>query len=590
MTQSKSRCLRVSPLATPVFILTLALMVCGTHTSIAQCSTPSFAQPSLLGILPCPGPGQELPDCGPLSTPVLCHCGPQAAAVFPNGSDLAIANEVGRNVDLFLGGFNLVPFAFPTGANPSGGIAFGDFNGDGAVDLVVAGQVVLFGDAGNLFGPPSVVGSGAGYSAATGDFNDDGIDDLAVVNGDSVSILLGPSLIGQSFPAGSRDFSRNSIAVADFDGDGNLDVVVTNPGASPNAGSGNTVLVLLGDGTGELGAAKAFTVGTNPLSLVVGKFNADSILDLAVMSNDGVSILLGDGAGGFVPHVNLTGGDFVEQGIASADFNGDGKLDLVDTQGIWLGDGTGNFGPHIQLDVQVNSHSVAVGDFDADGKPDLAFTGEGDDKVEILLNACPAAPCKLTCPANITQCNDLGVCGAVVNYSPPTASGTCGTVNCTPASGTLFSIGATKVTCSGAGDATCSFTVTVNNCASRCPLGQGFWKNHPAAWPANSLSLGTVPYTATELFDILNTAPGSAKKADASLILARQLIVAKLNLADNSDPCPIAAAIAAADDLIDNAPIPIDVPPNTEVGVQMTDLADALENFNNGLMSSGCTP
>jgi hypothetical protein len=76
--------------------------------------------------------------------------------------------------------------------------------------------------------------------------------------------------------------------------------------------------------------------------------------------------------------------------------------------------------------------------------------------------------CTLTCPANVTVPNDPGQCGAVVNYPPPTATGNCDTIACTPPSGSVFPVGTTTVTCSngagargGGGD--CSFTVTVND-------------------------------------------------------------------------------------------------------------------------------
>ena len=68
--------------------------------------------------------------------------------------------------------------------------------------------------------------------------------------------------------------------------------------------------------------------------------------------------------------------------------------------------------------------------------------------------------CELTCPANITQSNDPDQCGAVVNYPPPTTTGTCGTVTCSPASGSFFPVGTTTVTCTATGD-DCTFTITV---------------------------------------------------------------------------------------------------------------------------------
>jgi hypothetical protein len=83
-----------------------------------------------------------------------------------------------------------------------------------------------------------------------------------------------------------------------------------------------------------------------------------------------------------------------------------------------------------------------------------------------------------------------------------------------------------------------------------CPKSQGHWKNNPALWPVESLMLGDETYSKDELLVILGLPVGSGKNADASLILARQLIAAKLNVLNGSDPTPIAASITAADALL----------------------------------------
>jgi hypothetical protein len=125
---------------------------------------------------------------------------------------------------------------------------------------------------------------------------------------------------------------------------------------------------------------------------------------------------------------------------------------------------------------------------------------------------------------------------------------------------------------------------------TKCPLSLGYWKTHPAAWPVTSLTLGTVSYTQAQLLAILKTSPGSGAKSDASLVLADQLIAAKLNLANGSNPCGLADTIAAADALIDGRTIPITpiITPNTAEGQQMVSLAHTLEQFNTP--TTGCTP
>ena len=139
-----------------------------------------------------------------------------------------------------------------------------------------------------------------------------------------------------------------SVVVGDFDGDSHLDLVAA------NASSG-TVSVLLGDGTGGFGAATDFDVGPPfPFSVAVGDFNGDTHPDLAVASFNfsfpfgGVWVLLGDGNGGFGAASNVAPGTAPSM-IAVGDFDGDSHLDLAAGNFftdvfVLLGDGTGGFG------------------------------------------------------------------------------------------------------------------------------------------------------------------------------------------------------------------------------------------------------
>src|SRR5205823_2814636 len=131
----------------------------------------------------------------------------------------------------------------------------------------------------------------------------------------------------------------------------------------------------------------------------------------------------------------------------------------------------------------------------------------------------------------------------------PTAIDDCPgtTVECSPASGSCFVLGTTTVTCTvidAAGNvASCAFSVTVRTTtATQCPKGQGYWKNNVAAWPLNSLTLGGQTYTQSELVSLLKL----PVKGDASVLVARQLIAAKLNIANGSDPVPINSTIQHA--------------------------------------------
>jgi len=142
-----------------------------------------------------------------------------------------------------------------------------------------------------------------------------------------------------------------------------------------------------------------------------------------------------------------------------------------------------------------------------------------------------------------------------------------------------------------ASDSKCESEATVTITIVKCPEAKGYWKNNPNAWPAGAtpMLLGTQSYTKNQLLVILNTAIGTGPKADASLILAQQLIAAKLNVADGAvTPDVVSDAIQAADALIGNNRIPMKVKPNSPLGQQMTTIATVLENYNKALLTQAC--
>jgi hypothetical protein len=125
---------------------------------------------------------------------------------------------------------------------------------------------------------------------------------------------------------------------------------------------------------------------------------------------------------------------------------------------------------------------------------------------------------------------------------------------------------------------------------SKCPAGLGLWKNNPDVWPVTSLTLGSQTYSAAELLSILDESVGGKGGADASLILAHQLIPAKLSIANKSDATSVGAAITQADILLAGfaGKLPYEVRPSSAAGRQMTSIADALDTFNGS--SANCTP
>jgi len=309
------------------------------------------------------------------------------------------------------------PIAFGPKTNYPMDAAIGDFNRDGKPDLVVPnwsipGNVfVMLGNGDGTFGPG--VSSGAGnrpVHLAVGDLNGDGKLDLAVTteaasSAGTVSMLL--VLLGNgdgsfqtpvSYDTGG---SAESVAVGDFNGDAKLDLAVANSGYGALKG----VAVLLGNGDGTFKTAVNYTAGGGPWGVAVGDFNGDGKPDLTVANTDGsLSVLLGNGDGTFRAAVNYpTGSSSVS--VAVGDFNGDSKLDLaVANNGsfqtnftdasvsVLLGNGDGSFQPAVNYHTGTASASVAVGDFNGDGKPDLTVANSGsgqngftDGGVSVLL-------------------------------------------------------------------------------------------------------------------------------------------------------------------------------------------------------------
>lgn len=227
---------------------------------------------------------------------------------------------------------------------------------------------------------------------ATADFNDDAKTDIVAESPEGkVAILLGNGLGRFAEAAGSPIAAGDgpcAVAVADIDEDGNTDLAVANS-------SSEDVSVLLGDGAGGFSAAPGSPIGVDghPRGITAADLNADGDVDLAVPSWEGrVVILLGDGAGGFA----AAPGSPVPVGsrpysVAVADFNGDLKVDLAVANGesreisILLGDGVGGFGTASSVPVAMGPRSLAVADLNRDGKPDLAVASQYSRDVTILL-------------------------------------------------------------------------------------------------------------------------------------------------------------------------------------------------------------
>ncbi|BAQ64645.1 S-layer family protein [Geminocystis sp. NIES-3709] len=174
------------------------------------------------------------------------------------------------------------------------------------------------------------------------------------------------------------------VRVGDFNGDGKLDFAVANQ-------SDDNISILLGNGNGGFTNHNTIAVGDNPQSLAIGDFNGDGKQDIAVSNRNAgtLSILLGNGTGSFTNQTTISTPSNPRV-VTVADFNGDGKQDLAiansggNSISIRLGDGSGGFSGTTNL-LATNAVFVSVGDFNGDGKLDLVGGSYSGDRISIFL-------------------------------------------------------------------------------------------------------------------------------------------------------------------------------------------------------------
>jgi hypothetical protein len=282
---------------------------------------------------------------------------------------------------------------YRVGSNPDS-IAIGDFNGDGLPDVATAnsgqppGVGVVLGNGDGTFKP--VVTYPAGkipYAIVTADFNGDGKLDLAVVD---VSLKVVNILLGNgdgSFQSPKTQHAGPSpaaIAVSDVNLDGKADLVVANyQGAPPLNG---VVAVLLGNGDGSFQSPVPYAAGPSPNSVAAGDVNGDGFPDVVVgNSSSSLAILLGNGNGTFQQAKIYSGLGSAAHWVALGDFNNDGKIDVAavlpaagNRQNgqlvVGLGHGDGTFAPPALVGPARNlAASIAVADFTQDGFLDLVI-------------------------------------------------------------------------------------------------------------------------------------------------------------------------------------------------------------------------
>lgn len=418
-------------------------------------------------------------------------------------SDIVASNLNSNSISIYrntstLGSIASNSFAakvdFTTDAGPWY-LTINDLNGDGKPDIIVANintsTISIFKntsvsgviDANSFASKVDFSVGSAPSSIAVGDLDGDGKPDLAVVNNisnsNTVSILR--NLSTGNIDAGSFSsrvtFSTgtlpSAVALLDVDGDGKLDFAVTNQNS--NSVSIYRNIAISGSITTNSFEPKVdFATGSNPRYLAVGDLDGDGKQDLVVpnMNSKTVSVFRNTASSGVINTNSFaTKADFITSSspylVAIGDLNGDGKADLAlshtgsNVVSVFRNTNNGNteisFNTKVDFTSNSGTRSVAIGDLDGDGKPDLATANSNSSFISVFRNTEITS----TPPPIITSFTPISAKpGDVV-----TITGT--NFNTTPANNIVF-FGATKATVSAA--TATQLTVTVPTGATYGPI------------------------------------------------------------------------------------------------------------------------
>jgi hypothetical protein len=316
---------------------------------------------------------------------------------FPGNGDGTLGTSVSTSLPGYAGGTAL---------------AAADFNSDGNLDAVTIAPnsvAVVFGNGDGTFQTATTYALNINAeefpeSIAVADMNGDGKPDIEVGEGQGTA----PSAVGVLLNDGTGNFTNisnysesgvesTSIAIADFNGDGKSDILIVN-NLQGQSSSDGTINLLFGNGDGTFRSAQYVSVagiGAGSGSVVAADFNGDGFQDLIVPvcpggcnGNSGFALLLSDGAGGYQTPATFSTSTSEAAFVIAGDFNGDGKPDVAlisgcdatcsgDAVSVFLNTGNGTFAAGVVSELGgLVPLAAATGDFNGDGKLDIAVLNQ----------------------------------------------------------------------------------------------------------------------------------------------------------------------------------------------------------------------